>query len=64
MMTQNQAMIELDEQDLEQVNGASGGYYPYPKEVRYNERHLEVHHQTPHFEFNYELNTSYYIVKY
>jgi hypothetical protein len=65
-MSNEQAMIELNEQDLEQVNGASGGYYyyPYPKEYRYDEKHLFINEQTAYSNFTYQLDEYHEVIKY
>jgi N-methylhydantoinase B/oxoprolinase/acetone carboxylase alpha subunit len=65
-MSNEQAMIELNEQDLEQVNGAGGGYYyyPYPKEYRYDEKHLFINEQTAYSNFTYQLDEYHEVIKY
>jgi hypothetical protein len=65
MNTQNQ-MVELNEQELEQVNGACGGYYyyPYPKEIRYDEKHLNIHEQTAYSSYDLQYDSYSYVVKY
>jgi hypothetical protein len=66
METKEQAVIELNEQDLEQVNGAGGGYpyYYYPREYRYDEKHLFIHNQTPYSDFTYKLDEYHEVIKY
>jgi hypothetical protein len=61
-----QAMVELNEQDLEQVNGASGCYYyyPYPKEIRYDEKHLHIDEYTPYSSYHLQYDSYSYVVKY